>query len=112
MDMNPTPRQREIGKQNFCAAIGSEYTRRDFLKSSIAAAAVAGGGLGAFYYGYEKVKDPFRVGVIGTGDEGSVLLGAMNPEYLQVVAIADIRPFSIYRAFNGEFGQLRPRPGC
>ncbi len=110
MDMNLSPEQREIGKENFCAAIGSEFTRRNFLKSSIAAAAVAGGGLGAFYYGYEKVKDPLRVGVIGTGDEGSVLLGAMNPEYLQVVAIADIRPFSIYRAFNGEFGQPA-RPG-
>jgi predicted dehydrogenase len=110
MNMNLTPEEREIGKQNFYAAIGSPYTRRDFLKKSLAAAAVAGGGLGAFYFGYESIKDPLRVGVIGTGDEGNVLIGAMNPSYLQVVAIADIRPFSIYRAFHGEVNQPA-RPG-
>src|SRR3972149_10891856 len=99
MNMNLTPEEREIGKQNFYAAIGSEYTRRDFLKDGLKATLVAGGSLGAFYYGYTSIKDPLRVGVIGTGDEGSVLIGAMNRDYLQVVAVADIRPYSIYRAF-------------
>jgi predicted dehydrogenase len=110
MNMNLTPEEKEIGKQNFYAAIGSPYTRRDFLKSSLAATLVAGGSLGAFYYGYDKIKNPLRVGVIGTGDEGNVLIGAMNPAYLQVVAIADIRPFSVYRAFHGEVNQPA-RPG-
>jgi len=109
MNMNLTPEEREIGKQNFYAAVGSEHTRRDFLKKSLAATLVAGGSLGAFYYGYSSIKDPLRVGVIGTGDEGSVLIGAMNPSYLQVVAIADIRPYSVYRAFHGEVAQpVRP----
>ena len=46
--------------------------------------AVAGGGLGAFYFGYEKAHgDPVRVGVIGTGDQGNVLIGAINPDYLR-----------------------------
>jgi len=32
--------------------------------------------IGAFYFGYDKaIGSPLRVGVIGTGDEGSVLLG-------------------------------------
>ena len=31
--------QREVGKENFHAAVGSEFTRRDFLKGSVAAAA-------------------------------------------------------------------------
>ena len=109
MNMNLTPEEREIGKQNFYSAVGSEHTRRDFLKKSLAATLVAGGSLGAFYYGYSSIKDPLRVGVIGTGDEGSVLIGAMNPSYLQVVAIADIRPYSVYRAFHGEVAQpVRP----
>ena len=110
MNMNLTPEEKEIGKQNFYAAIGSQHTRRDFLKKSLAATLVAGGSLGAFYFGYESIKNPLRVGVIGTGDEGSVLIGAMNPDYLQVVAIADIRPYSVYRAFHGEVAQPA-RPG-
>ena len=55
------------------------------------------------YFGYEaSVANPLRVGVIGTGDEGNVLLGAITPSYLQVVAIADIRPYNIHRAFHGD----------
>jgi predicted dehydrogenase len=110
MNMNLTPEEKEIGKQNFYAAIGSPYTRREFLKDSLTATLVAGGSLGAFYYGYQSIKDPLRVGVIGTGDEGNVLIGAMNPSYLQVVAVADIRPYSVYRAFHGEVAQPA-RPG-
>ena len=86
-------------------------TRRDFIKGGFAAGVVAGGGLGAFYYGYETaLGKPVRVGVIGTGDEGSVLLGAMNPKFLEVCSIADIRPYSVYRAFHGEIG-VPSRPG-
>ena len=55
------------------------------------------------YFGYDKVKDPVRVGVIGTGDEGNVLIGAVTPDYVQVVAIADIRPYNIHRAFHGDW---------
>ncbi len=101
--MNLTPEERAIGKENFHAAIGSEHTRRDFLKQGLMAGVVSGGGLGAFYFGYGKaVGDPVRVGVIGTGDEGSVLIGAINPEFLQVKAIADIRPYNVHRAFHGD----------
>jgi predicted dehydrogenase len=78
-------------------------TRRDFLAGAAAAGAGAGAGLGAFYFGYGKsVGDPLRVGVLGTGDEGSVLIGAHNPDYLNVVAIADIRPYNVFRAFHGD----------
>ncbi len=113
--MNLTPEQKAIGKGNFQAAIGSEYTRRDFLKGGIAAGVVSGAGLGAMYFGYEKsIGDPLRVGVIGTGDEGSVLLGAVTPSYIQVVAIADIRPYNVWRAFHGDHSSdsaLKARPG-
>ncbi|HVU89420.1 MAG TPA: Gfo/Idh/MocA family oxidoreductase [Pirellulales bacterium] len=101
--MNLSPEERAIGKENFNAAIGSELTRREFLERSIAAAAVTGVGLGGFYFGYEKLKgDPVRVGMIGTGDEGGVLIGAHTPDYLNIVAISDIRPYNVHRAFHGD----------
>ncbi len=108
--------QREVGQENYYAAVGSYYdvNRRDFLRGLIAAGAVSGAGLGAAYFGYGKVNDPVRVAVIGTGDEGSVLIGGCNPEYVDVKAICDIRPFSEHRAFHGDWSSpsaLVRRPG-
>ena len=54
------------------------------------------------------------MGVIGTGDEGSVLLGAINPKYIAVKAIADIRPYNVWRAFHGDCSSdaaRKARPG-
>ncbi|MBA2114848.1 Gfo/Idh/MocA family oxidoreductase [Bremerella alba] len=98
--MNLKPEELAVGKENYHDALG--VNRRDFLKGVVAAGAVSGAGLGAMYFGYSKVKDPVRVGVIGTGDEGSVLIGALNPEYVDVVAISDIRPYNVHRAFHGD----------
>jgi len=111
--MNLTPEQRAIGKQNFDEAVGT--TRRDFLKGSVLAGAATGGSLGAIYFGYDaKIENPLRIGIIGTGDEGGVLIGGLNPDFVQVVAIADIRPYSVHRAFHGDWssdGTKRARPG-
>jgi predicted dehydrogenase len=110
--MHLTPEQRALGKENFQGAIG--VTRRDFLKGGTAALAVTGASLGGYYFAYDKVNDPVRVGVIGTGDEGGVLIGAHNPDYVKIVAIADIRPYNIHRAFHGDEssgGALAARPG-
>ena len=99
--MNLTESEKWIGKENFDDAIG--ITRRDFLTGTLAAGLATGAGLGSIYFGYGKsVGSPLRVGVLGTGDEGSVLLGAHNPDYLNVVAIADIRPYNIFRGFHGD----------
>jgi predicted dehydrogenase len=90
-------------------------TRRDFIAGTLAAGAVVGGGLGGFYFGYDKaIGNPLRVGILGTGDEGSILIGALNPEFIDVRAIADIRPFNVWRAFNGDHSNdnnLTLRPG-
>jgi hypothetical protein len=108
--MNPTPEQREIGKQNFYEAVGT--TRREFLAGTVAAAAVGGAGLGAMYFGYgATVEKPLRIGIIGTGDEGGVLIGSLNPEYVDVVAIADIRPYNQHRAFHDGGRITDARPG-
>ena len=122
--MNLSPEEKKVGQDNYHEALGamdkSEYvdgrgvTRRDFLKGVVAAGAVSGAGLGAMYFGYGAVTDPVRVGVIGTGDEGSVLIGALNPAYVDVVAIADIRPYNVHRAFHGDWASpaaLEARPG-
>ncbi len=79
------------------------------------AVAVPAAGAGAFYFGYSNTHgNPVRVGVLGTGDEAQVLIGAINPDYIDVKAIADIRPYNIYRAFNGDVysdAALKARPG-
>ena len=111
--MHLTQEQKDLGKQNFYNVVG--HTRREFLMGGLLAGAASGAGLGAMYFGYGKsVDNPVRVGVIGTGDEGSVLIGALNPAYVQVVAIADIRPYSQYRAFHGDYSSdntIKVRPG-
>ena len=111
--MNLTPEQKEIGQENFSEAV--DITRRDFLSGAVAAGLATGAGLGSIYFGYgASVGDPLRVGFIGTGDEGSVLLGAHNPDYLRVVAISDIRPYNVFRGFHGDVSSpnaQRVRPG-
>jgi predicted dehydrogenase len=107
-----TPEDRAIGKENFYAAIGSEAIRRDVLMKSIKGDVASGKGLGSLYFKYgESVPEPVRVGVLGTGDEGSVLMGAMNPKFIQVKCIADIRPYNVWRAFHGDVDALKARPG-
>ena len=105
--------QMDSKQQTRIAATG--VNRRDFIIGGMAAGVVVGGGLGAFYFGYEKsLGKPLRVGVIGTGDEGSVLLGAINPKFIEVRSIADIRPYNIWRAFHGDHyseAALAARPG-
>lgn len=106
------PEERTVGKNNFDEAVG--VTRRQFLQGVVAAGAVSGGGLGAMYFGYGKLNDPVRIGVIGTGDEGNVLIGGCSPDYVRVVAIADVRPSSLHRAFHGDWSSpaaISARPG-
>ncbi len=123
------PEDKEIGKDNFYTAMSAkkhpdpkkagelqiDLTRREFLAGTVAAGLVSGAGLGAMYFGYGRdVASPVRVAFIGTGDEGNVLIGAHTPSYLQCVAIADIRPYNIHRAFHGDYASdsaLAARPG-
>jgi predicted dehydrogenase len=101
--MQLTPEQVQIGKENFNRVSNGlnegDVSRRDFLK----AAAAGSLGVGALYFGYKKLEgEPVRVGFIGSGDEGGILLTQHPPEYMNVVAIADIRPSNRRRAFLGD----------
>ncbi|MSR57174.1 MAG: Gfo/Idh/MocA family oxidoreductase [Planctomycetaceae bacterium] len=101
--MNLTPEHKAIGRQNFQDAVGVSVSRRAFLKTAAAAPA-----LGAFYFGYDALKgSPVKTGFIGTGDEGSVLLTQHPPEYMDIVAVADLRPTNLKRAFFGDGNENR-----
>jgi predicted dehydrogenase len=105
-----TPENKALGKENFYAAIGK--VRHDKLLESIQKQVESRKGLGSFYYKYgDSVPKPVRVGILGTGDEGGVLIGALNPDFMTVKCIADIRPYSVWRAFHGDIDALKARPG-
>ncbi|MDO4573683.1 MAG: Gfo/Idh/MocA family oxidoreductase [Planctomycetia bacterium] len=100
--MNLTPEEKKVGIDNFRAAMASKLMRRDFFRAYVEKNLSSGNGLGAEYFGYSAIDKPLRVGVLGTGDEGNVLLGGCSPKYIEVAAIADIRSYNIWRAFNGD----------
>ncbi len=68
-----TPEQQAVG-------------RRNFLKASAALPAA-----GAFAFSHRNFG-PVKCGVIGTGGEGRVLMECLDPKYIRVTAICDIRP--------------------
>lgn len=114
--MNLTPEEKTIGRDNYYGAVTAydKLNRRDFLTRTVAGGAALGAGVGAMYFGYSKPSRPVRVAVIGTGDEGSVLIGALNPDFVEVKAICDCRPSSQFRAFNGDWttgNTIKVRPG-
>jgi predicted dehydrogenase len=110
MPLNLTPEQKAVGQANFHRLVGHYgVTRRDFMKGLLAAGAALPVSAAA-YYGYEKLHGkPVRTGLIGAGDEGGVLVGEHNPEYLEFVAYSDIRPSNRERIFTGE--PTGPRKG-
>ncbi len=76
--MNLTPEQQAVG-------------RRNFLKAVAGVPALAGLGAAAAVTGPVR-GGPVRVGVIGLGGEGRVLLAQTDPAYAEVVALCDINP--------------------
>lgn len=114
MALDMTPEQKEIGKQNFQRVVGglSEadragqggVTRRRFMQGLLAAGAVAPISAAA-YFGYNNNsfrERPVKAGLIGSGDEGGVLVGEHNPAFVEFVAYSEIRPSNRERIFRGE----------
>ena len=106
----PTEKKKE-GEEAFVRAVGQQANRRQFLKTALA----AGAGVplaAALYFGYRKLDgSPVKTALIGAGDEGGVLIGAHNPDYLDLVAVCDIRPSNMKRIFEGDKANLVARPG-
>lgn len=112
MSISLTPEQEALGKENFSGAVeearygsaAQDTSRRDFLKGAVA----AGGGLGAAYFGYSELKgDRVRCAFIGTGDEGNILLTEHPANYMEIVAVADLRQKNRERAFAGDGNAVR-----
>src|SRR5260370_39083955 len=118
MALDMTNEQREIGKANFHRTVGGMaqepaaptagapggpgMTRRSFMKGLLAAGAVLPISAAA-YFGYTRLHGrPVRAGLIGAGDEGGVLVGEHNPEFVEFVAYSDIRPSNQKRIFDGD----------
>lgn len=101
--------EKVVGHRNFnqaradLAAAQSDPNRRTFLKAAVAGAAIIPVSA-AVYFGYDQWKkgNPVRTAIIGAGDEGGVLIGEHNPEYNQIVAVCDVRPYNQKRIFEGE----------
>lgn len=91
-----TPEQEQIGKENFGNVVG--ISRREFMQGLGA----GGLGLGASYFGYKALKgEKVKTAFIGTGDEGNVLINEHPTDYMDIVAIADMRPANRDRTFTG-----------
>ena len=63
----------------------------------------------AAYYGYGRDSsfsamrgNPVKAALIGCGDEGGVLVNDHDPNYVNIVAISDIRPSNTKRIFVGD----------
>jgi predicted dehydrogenase len=106
MAIDITPEQRTVGEANFKSAVDAlGLNRRDFLKAGILGAGAVGGSAAAVYFGYQSLQgNAVKTALIGAGDEGGVLVGEHNPEYLDYVAVADIRPYNLRRIMDGEPG--------
>ena len=82
--MTLTPEQRAVG-------------RRNFLKAVAGVPALAGLGVAAATRGPVR-GGPVRVGFIGVGGEGRVLLAQTDPMYAEVRALCDINPDQLVKA--------------
>lgn len=116
MALDMTPEQKATGKDNFNRVVGKlaeadqaagqGVTRRRFMQGLIAAGAVLPVSAAA-YFGYRdhafpRGMKPVKAGIIGCGDEGGVLVGEHNPNFIDFIACADIRPTNKERIFAGE----------
>jgi len=82
-------------------------SRRDFLKASAASLAIASVGLAGSAEAQETAKDaePIKIGYIGVGSEGGMLLGkTLRIPGAKVVGICDIYPPHLQKALHNTPG--------
>ena len=71
--MQLTAEQKDVGRRNFLKAVATLPAVGAFSMTATNAG-------------------PIKVGVVGTGMEGRILMSVMNPKYVFINAICDIRP--------------------
>src|SRR6266850_2577803 len=113
MALDMTPEQKDIGKGNFNRVVGKlaeadaqeqqaqGITRRRFMQGMIAAGATVPISAAAFfgyrYHGFPTTMRPVKAALIGAGDEGGVLVGEHNPNFVKFIAVCDLRPTNMRR---------------
>jgi len=104
MAIDMTPEQKAQGEKNFQAATEAlGLNRRSFLKAGILGAGAVAGSSAAVYFGYQSLQGkPVKAALLGAGDEGGVLVGEHNPDFLRFVAVCDIRPSNMVRIMEGD----------
>jgi predicted dehydrogenase len=94
--MNLTPEQQELGRRNFLRALSGT--------PALAALGVAAAAKGPVRGG------PVRLGFIGLGGQGRVLLEQTDPHYAEVAALCDINPLQLQKADESLAKASRPAP--
>lgn len=82
--MTLTPEQQTVGRRNFLKAVAGVPALAGLGVAAMTSGPVAGG--------------PVRVGVVGLGGEGRVLLAQVDPAFAEVKALCDINPAQLLRA--------------
>src|SRR6478609_7935639 len=101
MALDMTPEQKAIGKDNFNRVVGKMadedraqggqggVTRRRFMQGLIAAGATLPVSAAAYFgyrnHGFPNGMRPVKAGIIGCGDEGGVLVGEHNPNFVDFI---------------------------
>src|SRR5438128_698343 len=117
MALDMTQEEKAVGKDNFNRVVGKladapqptapdGITRRRFMRGLIAAGATVPVSAAAYFayrdHGFPNNMRPVKAAIIGTGDEGGVLVGEHNPNFVEFIAYSDIRPSNQTRIFNAE----------
>jgi len=93
------------GVENFHSAVGSKLIRRELVTKALRQGLTPRHGLEPLQFSYAKtLEKPLVVGLLGTGRQGLRLLAAVNPAFLAVKSIADIRPSNQSRAIEALLG--------
>ena len=82
--MNLTPEQQELGRRNFLRALAGTPALAALAAGAATRGPVKGG--------------PVRVGFIGVGGEGRVLLEQTDPKFADVRALCDVNPGQLAKA--------------
>jgi predicted dehydrogenase len=96
---------KATGVANFQSAVGSKPIRGELVAKSLKQGLAPRKGLEPLHFQYAaKLDHPLAAGLLGAGRQGLRLLAAVNPAYVAVKALADLRPSNRTRALKAAKG--------